>query len=124
MTLLILIVVALYLVHALLPPFFDYVLKGRFIEGLFARDTPPPSSLTSQRSRRALTNMNEAMVMFMPVALLAAMNGTPTTGALIFLGARLVYLPAYLLGVPVLRSVAWVIGLLGIGWMAFCLLTS
>ena len=123
MTLLILLVVALYLVHALLPPYLDYVSKGRFAEGLGARDVPPPSSLTSQRARRALSNMNEAMLMFMPVALLTAMEGGAVMGAWIFLAARLVYLPTYLLGVPVVRSGAWAVGLLGVGWLAFCLLT-
>lgn len=122
MTLLIVLVVALYLVHALLPPALDYVLKGKFVEGLMARDTPPPSSLTSQRARRALNNMNEGMLMFMPIALLVAMNDGPTMGAMVFLIARIIYLPAYLLGVPVLRSAVWFIGLMGIALMAFGLI--
>jgi uncharacterized MAPEG superfamily protein len=41
-------------------------------------------------------------------------NATTALGAMIWLGARVAYLPLYALGVPVLRSVAWIAATVGI----------
>jgi len=36
-------------------------------------------------------------------------------GALLWLGARIVYLPLYWAGIPVIRTLVWTVGLVGIG---------
>ena len=41
-------------------------------------------------------------------------NENSALGAMLWLGARVVYLPLYALGVPYLRSLAWIVSLAGI----------
>lgn len=119
MTLLILLTLALYFIHMLLPPTFDYVWQGKFVEALGARDTPPPVTLLGTRARRALTNMTENMLLFLPLAILAValekVSGLAITGASIFFLARATYLPLYILGVQIARSLCWLLGVFGLG---------
>lgn len=121
----ILLTLALYFITTLLPPLFDYVLQGKFMEGLSARDVPPPATQIGSRSRRALSNMTENMVLFLPLALLTLVfenaGGIAATGAAIFFFARLAFVPLYLLGVPWLRSGAYMAGLLGLLLMVLAL---
>ncbi len=74
------------------------------------------------RARRAHLNMLENMVLFASLVLVAAVagkaNGTTAMGALIFFWARIVYALIYLLGVPWLRTVAWVVSVVGMGMIA------
>ena len=116
----------LYVLITLLPPNFDYVLQGKFGLALGARDTPPPATLHGNRARRVLVNMSEAMMVFVPLALLTLIleraEGVALVGAWVFFAARLAYLPIYLLGLPVVRSAAWSVGLLGLGLMAWGLM--
>jgi len=125
MVTIILLTLALYLVHMLLPPAFDYVFQGKFVEGFSARDTAPPATLKGSRARRAHANMTENILLFLPLALLSLhlgkAEGLATTGALIFLAARVAYLPLYLYGVPNLRSYVWVLGLVALLVMGIAL---
>jgi len=126
MTNLILLTLALYFVQVLLPPAFDYVFQGKFMQGMGSRDNPPPATVQGARARRALTNLTENMILFLPLAILAIVlgkaNGLALSGALIFLLARVAYVPLYLFGVPALRSGVWSIGLIGLFMMAAALL--
>jgi uncharacterized MAPEG superfamily protein len=74
------------------------------------------------RARRAHLNMIQNMVLFAALVLIAAVankaNATTAMGALIFFWARLVYALIYLLGVPWLRTVAWVVSVVGMGLIA------
>jgi uncharacterized MAPEG superfamily protein len=74
------------------------------------------------RARRAHLNMIQNMVLFAVLVLIAAVankaNATTAMGALIFFWARLVYALIYLLGVPWLRTVAWVVSVVGMGLIA------
>ena len=63
--------------------------------------------------------------MFLTVALLHEIRGTGEAAvpwALGFFSARVVYVPAYLSGVPGLRSTAWMLGWVGLGGMIVTLL--
>lgn len=133
MTTLILLTLALYFIQALLPPTFDYVLPGKLVQGFGARDNPPPATVFGNRSRRALANMTENLanmtentVLFLPLAILAIVldraNGLATTGALVFLLARITYVPLYILGVPTIRSGVWTVGVVGLLMMAAALI--
>ena len=105
----ILLVLALYAVQIFLQE------TSRFRFDLWAimgnRDSPPEASVLAGRLDRAKNNMLEALPFFLGLALLAIAKGNdagqPTNGALIFLLARLAYVPAYVSGVPVLRSLIW-----------------
>ncbi len=88
---------------------------------------PPPHTLMSGRMERALHNMFEALVVFLPLALLAVVTqtgGWATTGAAVFCLARVAYVPAYGSGIAPLRSLVWTIGHIGLGLMVYGLLAG
>jgi uncharacterized MAPEG superfamily protein len=68
------------------------------------------------RSKRAMANTMEALWMFVPAALVVHITdqGTVTTqiACIIFLISRVIYIPAYLLNPPLLRSGVWFAGLI------------
>ena len=70
--------------------------------------------------------MQEALPVFLALALLNMIVGTAAdlavTGALVFLIARVVYLFIYLAGIPVLRSLVWFGGWVGLILMLLPLL--
>ncbi len=92
------------------------------------RDHPPPPTVMSARMDRALANMIEALVVFLPLAVLAAATGATgrwiTTGAAVFFFARLAYVPAYGSGRAPLRSLVWTIGHGGLAMMVVGLLAA
>ena len=86
------------------------------------RDNPPDMSIVAGRLDRAKNNMLEALPFFLGLALLALSKGVETRqvvyGAATFLIARIVYVPAYVSGVPMLRSVVWLVANAGLLAMA------
>ena len=78
----------------------------------------PPAKPIVGRLARAQANFFETFPLYAAAALtvtVAHLNSRWTAiGALVWLAARVVYLPLYALGIPVLRSVAWVAALVGI----------
>ena len=83
-----------------------------------ARDEelPPPQPVVG-RLTRAQANFFETFPIFIAAVILAMSVGTtPQTalGAWLWLGGRVAYLPLYALGVPVVRSLAWGVSLVGI----------
>ena len=86
-----------------------------------------PNSVYAQRADRALGNMLETFPAFVALALALAMTGETGgwayTGALMWFWARVVYVPLYLLGIPYLRTLAWVVALFGLLAMLIALLT-
>ena len=81
------------------------------------RDRLPEYTGFAGRAKRAHLNMIENMVLFSALVLIAAVagkaNATTAMGAMIFFWARLVYAVIYLLGVPWLRTLAWVVSVIG-----------
>lgn len=69
------------------------------------------------RARRAELNLQTNLIPFAVVVLLLAIAGTSTgltrTGALLFLGSRLVHAIAYILAIPGLRTLAFYAGFTG-----------
>ena len=84
-----------------------------------ARDEelPPPRPIVG-RLDRAQANFFETFPLMIAAVLIvsaAGLNNANTAlGAMLWLGARVVYLPLYALGVPYLRSLAWAVALAGI----------
>jgi len=69
------------------------------------------------RADRAAKNMIEAMVMFLALVLAASVAGKApqaAMGATVFFWARLVYWPVYLAGIPVLRTLVWLVSIIGL----------
>ncbi|MGH7435682.1 MAG: MAPEG family protein, partial [Polyangiaceae bacterium] len=92
------------------------------------RDEQPPLSAVAGRAQRALTNMQEALPVFLTLAILHVVLRTPgelpTRGAALFLGSRAVYVPAYLAGIIGLRSTVWAVSWVGLGMMIAALLSA
>ena len=96
--------------------------------GLGNRDEPREDSPLLGRARRTAANHVEALAMFTPLVLVAAVanvsNGLTETAALVFLGARIAFVLIYLIGIPYLRTAVWGIGLLAVFAFAWGLLTA
>lgn len=90
------------------------------------RDEAKPQSVMTGRLNRAKWNFLETYPAFVAVALsLAATNqtgGWAAWGAILWLAARIVYLPLYAFGVPLVRSFAWGASLFGLAAMLIQLL--
>ena len=73
------------------------------------------------RTDRAAKNMLENMVLFTALVVAASVGGAagPTVelGARIFFWARIVYIPIYMIGIPVARTGVWAISVIGMGMM-------
>ena len=71
------------------------------------------------RTDRAAKNMLENMVLFGALVLVASAGGVANPnvelGARIFFWARLVYIPIYMIGIPVARTGVWAISVIGMG---------
>jgi len=80
-------------------------------------ETPPPGVLAG-RLRRAQDNLFETLPLFAAAVLMAAVadKSGPLTywGAHLYFFGRVVYLPLYAMGVPYVRSVAWLAATAGL----------
>ncbi len=86
---------------------------------LSARDeAPPPVDKVAGRLERAFRNFMETFPFFavavIVLALLGRHNWATVWGSQIYLGARIVYFLLYAFGVPVVRTLVWLIALLSI----------
>lgn len=88
------------------------------------RSEPAPfDGPMGSRLARNMRNQIEGMALFVPLVMIAFLsgisNGWTQTAALIFVCARLAYVPLYAFGIKGLRSLAWIVGsfsLLGFAW--------
>jgi uncharacterized MAPEG superfamily protein len=125
MVLIVLLVLALFVVQTLLPGRFREPapdgIKGVVAENLGNRDHMRPLTVVGERATRALANLHEALPVFLALALMnmivAPAAGLAVTGATIFLIARAVYVVIYLAGLPVVRTLAWIAGWVGLAFM-------
>ncbi len=124
MTTIILLVLGLFVIQLFLQETAAWRFDLRRIMG--NRDEPPMLSPVAARLQRAKNNMLEALPLFLGVALTALVkqgeHGPAVFGALVFLAARVLYVPAYASGLPILRSLIWLAGMAGLAWMALTLI--
>lgn len=126
MVLVVLLVLALFFVQTMLPGRFREApapgAPGKLKENLGNRDTMRPLTPVGARAARALANMQEAMPVFLGLALMnmivAPAAADALTGAWIFLIARVIYVAVYMSGVAVIRTLVWAAGLFGLLAMA------
>ena len=84
-----------------------------------ARDeTLPAADVMTGRTMRAQANFQEtfpiAIVALIGVVIAGRTSQWTALGGWIWLGARIVYLPLYWAGVPVIRTIVWSIALIGL----------
>ena len=94
-----------------------------------ARDQPfAPLVGVAGRLTRALDNFSETFPLFAALALAVVVAGRtgPLSewGAGLYFGARVLYLPLYAFGVPLVRSMVWNVATLGIMLLIIALLWS
>ena len=84
-------------------------------------DLPTPTGLFG-RAGRASANMKENLPMFAIVVLVAHVSGsadaTSALGAQIFFGARVAHSLIYIAGIPGLRTLSWLVSIVGMGMVA------
>lgn len=94
--------------------------KATMKELLGARDDMPMTGLSPfhARTKRAQANMNEGMMMFVPLIFAALymndLSALTAIGAAMFFYGRLAFAPLYYFGVPVVRTLAWAVSIIGL----------
>jgi uncharacterized MAPEG superfamily protein len=82
---------------------------------------PTPLGKYPGRAQRALDNFKETWPAFIALALALAVTGKTggngALGAWLWFGARIVYLPLYLAGIPYIRTLAYTVSLVGLVMM-------
>lgn len=92
-----------------------------------ARDEalPAPNPVTG-RLMRAQANFEEtfpiAIVALLGVVIAGRTSGTTALGSWIWLGARVVYIPLYWAGIPIVRTLCWTVSMVGLGMVLWPLL--
>jgi uncharacterized MAPEG superfamily protein len=85
-----------------------------------AQDTPSsvPDSVLLGRLTRALRNLHETLPFFLGVVIILALmdysTATTRIAALVFAGARILYLPLYMSGIPYLRGLVWMVSFIAL----------
>lgn len=84
-----------------------------------ARDAQaPPERPVTARLRRAQANLFETLPVFAAAVLIAHVSGrsdaSTLLGAQVYLAARVLYVPIYAAGIPVLRTLVWSVSVWGI----------
>ncbi|MEO8160718.1 MAG: MAPEG family protein [Arenimonas sp.] len=81
-------------------------------------ETPAPVSPVAARIDRAFRNFLETYAFFAVAVLLLQLTGRNTAqtalGAQVYFWARVLYVPAYAIGAPYLRTLVWAAALVGI----------
>ena len=102
----------------------EWTREGRGI-GLGNRDNLNEATPMGGRAERAAKNSIEAAVFFVPLALIANAAGLDSEamlGAQIAFWARIAYVPIYIAGIKYLRSLVWIVGVVGYGMMVAAML--
>jgi len=86
------------------------------------RDNLPSATPFAGRAERAAKNTLANFVLFGVLVIVAEMIAVNVrlvgTGAVLFFWARVAYVPIYLIGIPYLRTIAWLVGTIGLGIIA------
>ena len=89
--------------------------------------TAPPMRPVTARLQRAQANLFETLPLFAAAVLIAHAAGREGAltllGCQLYLAARVVYLPLYAAGVPLVRSLVWGVSLAGLGLILWAILT-
>ena len=102
----------------------EWTKEGRDI-GLGNRDNLQEATPMGGRAERAAKNSIEAAVFFVPLALIANAAGLDAEvmlGAQVAFWARIAYVPIYIAGIRYLRSLVWIVGVVGYGMMISAML--
>lgn len=89
-------------------------------------DLPPPGKILA-RMKRVVDNHREGLTIFAPLALAAVVSGKTNEmtalGAQLFFYSRLAHAGLYIAAVPMVRPVAWFVGIAGTAMILVALLS-
>ena len=89
------------------------------------RSEPADLGETGARIKRTIENHKEGLLLFVPVVLIIAVAGlsTPQTvlGAQIYFFCRLLHAATYVMGIPYIRSISWIAGIVALAMMVAAL---
>ena len=81
------------------------------------RDNLGPPTAWQARTKRCVDNHREGLILFAPLALIAAHQDISTTmtvlGAQLFFYSRVAHAVVYLAGLPYIRPLFWAVGIVG-----------
>jgi uncharacterized MAPEG superfamily protein len=87
-----------------------------------------PKSALAGRAARASANFRETYPAFVVLVLALAIGGDVWhlgfAGTLVWFACRIAYIPLYLGGVPYIRSLVWVVGMVGLAMMALAVILA
>jgi uncharacterized MAPEG superfamily protein len=114
----------LYVVGLMLPSLIGVLRKELNLDFLVGpRDVQPEVSLAVLRIRRASTNLQESLLIFVPLSLLAiGSNAAVAETAAIWLGLRVAYLITYAMGLRHVRTIIWTISMVHLYLMGAALI--
>jgi uncharacterized MAPEG superfamily protein len=102
--------------------------RGRLFLAVGNRDNLTTASPLSGRADRAAANMLENLLLFLAAYVAAKSAGAAPEkierGAQVFLAARALYFPVYLIGVKVLRTALWGVAIVGVGMLIVAALSA
>ncbi|NWH08646.1 MAG: MAPEG family protein [Alphaproteobacteria bacterium] len=82
-----------------------------------ARDDLKAPSVWQARTKRVVDNHREGLILFAPLVLIAAhldiSGATTVLGAQLFFYSRLAHAIVYLAGIPMIRPLIWLVGIIG-----------
>jgi uncharacterized MAPEG superfamily protein len=85
------------------------------------RDVLPDASPMAGRADRTARNTLENFILFAVIALVVHVAGAQSPrvdmGAEVFFWSRILFIPVYYAGIVYLRTVVWVVSLIGLGMM-------
>jgi uncharacterized MAPEG superfamily protein len=118
----------LLFIHIFLAVRFKTAQYGRKWNSSARDDALPPASPVTGRLIRAQANFEEtfpiAIVALLGVVIAGRTSGTTAVGGWIWLGARILYIPLYWAGVPIVRTLCWAVSIVGLGLVIWPLLVS
>ena len=118
--------VVLLLVHVVVQTL-SLVKDGGLTYAMSNRNGEVAISLLTDRLTRGLRNFAETYGAFVGLALALAVTdktgGLGTAGALVWFWARVVYVPIFAAGIPVLRTGVWTVSVIGLVMMLIRLLS-
>jgi uncharacterized MAPEG superfamily protein len=102
-----------YVIGLMLPSLIGVLRKELDLGFLLGpRDEQPEVSAVVQRIRRASVNLQESLLIFVPLALLAiSSNAAVAETATIWLGLRVAYLITYAMGLRHVRTIIWFVAM-------------
>ncbi|KQQ34218.1 hypothetical protein ASG19_21510 [Rhizobium sp. Leaf306] len=117
--------VVLLLVHILLQGNFATKDRGTAWNAGPRDGDNEPKSVMAGRAARASRNYQETYPAFIGLLLAMILTGDSSGfglfGAAVWLVARIVYIPLYLKGIPYVRSLVWLVSLVGLALMMIAL---